>query len=239
MKTRDYVIRREFDFGEGDAYNKTLIDRAERRLKNLNYFKTVKITTRPGSAPDRVVLDVEAVDQADRRFQHRRRLLDHRRLDGRGQGRRPQFLRHRRQRAGRRELRTIWARRQHLRHRSVAVRQPCLRRRRAVRPADLRQPLSVLWQQHLRRQFHRRHPGHRDDSRAVALFALRPEHHAQSGIAGGNAIAAGAAGRGRRTATGFRGRRHRHLQHARQQQAADQRHQFATAARISPASAAT
>ena len=62
MKTRDYVIRREFDFGEGDAYNKTLIDRAERRLKNLNYFKTVKITTRPGSAPDHVVLDVEAVD---------------------------------------------------------------------------------------------------------------------------------------------------------------------------------
>ena len=59
MKTRDYVIRREFDFGEGDAYNKTLIDRAERRLKNLNYFKTVKISTRPGSAPDRVVLEVE------------------------------------------------------------------------------------------------------------------------------------------------------------------------------------
>jgi len=62
-KTRDYVIRREFDFGEGDAYNKTLIDRAERRLKNLNYFKTVKITTKPGSTPDRVVLDVEAIDQ--------------------------------------------------------------------------------------------------------------------------------------------------------------------------------
>ena len=62
-RTRDYVIRREFDFGEGDPYNKTLIDRAERRLKSLNYFKTVKISTRPGSAPDRVVLDVEAVDQ--------------------------------------------------------------------------------------------------------------------------------------------------------------------------------
>ena len=62
-RTRDYVIRREFDFGEGDAYNKTLIDRAERRLKNLNYFKTVKITSRPGSSPDRVVLDVETIDQ--------------------------------------------------------------------------------------------------------------------------------------------------------------------------------
>lgn len=62
-RTRDYVIRREFDFGEGDPYNKTLIDRAERRLKNLNYFKSVKITNRPGSSPDRVVLDVETIDQ--------------------------------------------------------------------------------------------------------------------------------------------------------------------------------
>jgi outer membrane protein insertion porin family len=63
-RTRDYVIRREFDIGEGDAYNKTLIDRAEKRLKNLNYFKTVKITTRPGSAADRVILDVDAEDQS-------------------------------------------------------------------------------------------------------------------------------------------------------------------------------
>ncbi len=63
-RTRDYVIRREFDISEGDAYNKTLIDRAERHLKNLNYFKSVKISTRPGSTPDRVVLDVEVVDQA-------------------------------------------------------------------------------------------------------------------------------------------------------------------------------
>jgi outer membrane protein insertion porin family len=63
-RTRDYVIRREFDIAEGDPYNKTLIDRAERRLKNLNYFKSVKISNRPGSAPDHVILDVEAVDQA-------------------------------------------------------------------------------------------------------------------------------------------------------------------------------
>jgi outer membrane protein insertion porin family len=62
-KTRDDVIRREFDFGEGDAYNRALIDRAERRLKALGYFKTVKITTEPGSAPDRVILDVDAEDQ--------------------------------------------------------------------------------------------------------------------------------------------------------------------------------
>jgi outer membrane protein insertion porin family len=58
-RTRGYVIRREFDIAEGDAFNKGLIDRAERRLKALDYFKTVKITTKQGSAPDRVILDVE------------------------------------------------------------------------------------------------------------------------------------------------------------------------------------
>jgi outer membrane protein insertion porin family len=63
-RTRGYVIRREFDIAEGDAYNKSLIDRAERRLKNLNYFKTVKISTKPGSVPDRVVLDVDVVEQS-------------------------------------------------------------------------------------------------------------------------------------------------------------------------------
>ena len=63
-KTRDYVVRREFDVAEGDAYNRALINRAERRLKNLNYFKTVKITNEPGSAPDRVVLNVDVEDMS-------------------------------------------------------------------------------------------------------------------------------------------------------------------------------
>jgi outer membrane protein insertion porin family len=67
-RTRSYVIRREFDLAEGDAYNKSLIDRAERRLKNLNYFKTVKISTKPGSVPDRVVLDVEVAEQSTGQF---------------------------------------------------------------------------------------------------------------------------------------------------------------------------
>src|SRR6187551_32883 len=67
-RTRDYVIRREFDLGEGDAYNRALVDRAERRLKNLNYFKTVKITNEPGSAPDRVVVNVNVEEQATGEF---------------------------------------------------------------------------------------------------------------------------------------------------------------------------
>jgi outer membrane protein insertion porin family len=67
-RTRDFVIRREFDLSEGDAYNRALIDRAERRLKNLNYFKTVKITNEPGSAPDRVVVNVDVEEQPTGEF---------------------------------------------------------------------------------------------------------------------------------------------------------------------------
>src|SRR5262249_40279195 len=58
-RTRDYVIRREFDLAEGDAYNRSLVNRAERRLKNLSFFKSVKVSTEPGSAPDRVILNVD------------------------------------------------------------------------------------------------------------------------------------------------------------------------------------
>jgi outer membrane protein insertion porin family len=67
-RTRDYVIRREFDIGEGDAYNRVLIDRAERRLNGLGYFKKVKVTNEPGSAPDRVILNVDVEDQPTGNF---------------------------------------------------------------------------------------------------------------------------------------------------------------------------
>jgi len=67
-RTRDYVIRREFDLGEGDAYNRVLVDRAERRLNGLGYFKKVKVTNEPGSSPDRVILLVEVEDQPTGNF---------------------------------------------------------------------------------------------------------------------------------------------------------------------------
>ena len=63
-RTRDYVIRREFDLSEGDAYNRALVDRAERRLKNLDFFKTVKISAEPGSSSDRVVLVVDLEEKS-------------------------------------------------------------------------------------------------------------------------------------------------------------------------------
>ncbi len=63
MVTRDEVIRREFDVAEGDVYNRGLVDGAERRLKQLPPFKSVKITTETGSARDRVVLNVDVEEQ--------------------------------------------------------------------------------------------------------------------------------------------------------------------------------
>ncbi|ABD87995.1 outer membrane protein assembly factor BamA [Rhodopseudomonas palustris] len=63
-RTRDYVIRREFDLSEGDAYNRALVDRAERRLKNLDFFKSVKVVTEPGSSSDRIILVVDLEEKS-------------------------------------------------------------------------------------------------------------------------------------------------------------------------------
>ncbi|MDG4908032.1 outer membrane protein assembly factor BamA [Mesorhizobium sp. WSM4898] len=67
-RTRDYVIRREFDVSEGDAFNQVLIQRAKKRLEALDYFQKVDISTVPGSAPDQVVLVVDVVEKSTGEF---------------------------------------------------------------------------------------------------------------------------------------------------------------------------
>ncbi|OLP43649.1 outer membrane protein assembly factor BamA [Rhizobium oryziradicis] len=67
-RTRDYVIRREFDISEGDAFNQEVISRAKRRLEALGYFSSVNITTAQGSAPDRVIIVVNVEDQSTGSF---------------------------------------------------------------------------------------------------------------------------------------------------------------------------
>jgi outer membrane protein insertion porin family len=62
-RTRDYVIRREFDIGEGDPYNHSMVEQGERRLNRLGFFKKVHVSTRPGTSPDRVIVTVEVEDQ--------------------------------------------------------------------------------------------------------------------------------------------------------------------------------
>ena len=67
-RTRDYVIRREFDVSEGDAFNQVLIQRAKRRLERLGFFETVEISTAPGTEADQVVLVVDVVDKSTGEF---------------------------------------------------------------------------------------------------------------------------------------------------------------------------
>ncbi len=63
-RTKDFVIRREFRLVEGDAYNPLLVDRAKKRLQALGLFKSAEVKRRQGSAADRVILDVEIVEQS-------------------------------------------------------------------------------------------------------------------------------------------------------------------------------
>src|SRR5690606_28187876 len=67
-RTRDYVIRREFDISEGDAFNQALVQRAKKRLENLDYFTSVNVATIPGDQPDQVILVVDVVEKATGEF---------------------------------------------------------------------------------------------------------------------------------------------------------------------------
>ena len=63
-RTQDQVIRREFNLAEGDPFNAASIQRTEQRLKDLNYFGNVNITTSPGSSPDRVIVHTNVTEKA-------------------------------------------------------------------------------------------------------------------------------------------------------------------------------
>jgi outer membrane protein insertion porin family len=68
VRTLDRVIRREFRLVEGDAFNSTKLQRSEQRIKNLGFFKKVDVTNKPGSAPDKTVLDVRVEEQSTGEF---------------------------------------------------------------------------------------------------------------------------------------------------------------------------
>lgn len=57
-KTRDAVIRRELDFGEGDPFNRSMVQRGKTRIEALGFFKVVTLDLAPGSAPDKVIINI-------------------------------------------------------------------------------------------------------------------------------------------------------------------------------------
>ncbi len=63
-RTRDEVIRRELRLYEGDAFNRTLIERARRRLTALDFFEKIDFKEQQGSAPDKVILTVDVTEKS-------------------------------------------------------------------------------------------------------------------------------------------------------------------------------
>ena len=61
--TLDRVIRRQFGTVEGDPFNPREIERSADRIRALGFFETARVDTRPGSAPDQVLVDVDVVEQ--------------------------------------------------------------------------------------------------------------------------------------------------------------------------------
>lgn len=59
VRTRDKVIRRELELGEGDQYRSSELKRSRNNLKRLGYFEDVRINQTQGSAPDKMKLDVD------------------------------------------------------------------------------------------------------------------------------------------------------------------------------------
>ncbi|PID38326.1 MAG: outer membrane protein assembly factor BamA [Deltaproteobacteria bacterium] len=68
-KTRDKVIRRELKVAEGDTYSQTLLERSRARVTALGFFESVNLSTRRGSADDRIIVNFEVKERPTGTFQ--------------------------------------------------------------------------------------------------------------------------------------------------------------------------
>ncbi len=70
VQTEDKVIRREFRLAEGDAFNSFKVNRSRDRIRSLGYFQEdIDIEQKPGSTPDRVVLEVNVEEKSTGQLQ--------------------------------------------------------------------------------------------------------------------------------------------------------------------------
>jgi outer membrane protein insertion porin family len=68
-KTRDKVIRRELRIIEGEPYNQSLLDYSKKRVTALGFFEKVDISTKRGSADDKMDVNVEVTERPTGTFQ--------------------------------------------------------------------------------------------------------------------------------------------------------------------------
>lgn len=61
--TLDQVVRRQFRTAEGDPFNPREIRDSAERIRALGFFSTAAVETRPGTAADQVIVDVNVEEQ--------------------------------------------------------------------------------------------------------------------------------------------------------------------------------
>lgn len=63
--TKDKVVRREFRLAEGDAFNSFKVKRSRDRIQSLGFFQDkFEVEQKPGSAPDRTVLEANVEEKS-------------------------------------------------------------------------------------------------------------------------------------------------------------------------------
>lgn len=63
VRSEEKILRREIPMAEGDLYTSQKLVRARQRLVNLGYFETVTASTAPGSAKDKIVVNIEVTER--------------------------------------------------------------------------------------------------------------------------------------------------------------------------------
>ena len=229
-RTRDDVVRREFDFGEGDPYNLGAgrSRRAPPQGAGLFQVRENHRAAGLGAGPRRARR--RAAGAANRQFLYLRRLLHDGRHAGRGLDQRYQRLRHRRYRQGLGHLRPICQRLQSRFQRSMVHGSTRRRRRRSVREPDVCQQQPGLQHADVRGEIFRRHAAERKSRRQLELLDLQSRSLARS-VAWNRVTADPASGAGR-LLLGVVDRQWRDLFDARQPERSDHRHPRADQQRI-------
>jgi outer membrane protein insertion porin family len=62
-RSEEKILRREIPMAEGDLFTSQKLQRAKQRLTNLNYFDKVNATTAPGSAKDKVIVNIDVTEK--------------------------------------------------------------------------------------------------------------------------------------------------------------------------------
>ena len=63
-RTADFVIRREMQLVEGDAYNQLKLEKSVRNIRNLGFFRDVSVETKPGSSTDQSIIEIDVEEQS-------------------------------------------------------------------------------------------------------------------------------------------------------------------------------